>query len=238
LSEWRYQPAADLDQDLASRLRDFPRQPHIWMFLLRSLVVLFLRCYLKLYHRFEVQGREHLPLGKSFVLVANHQSHLDALSLCACLPLRFIHRAFPAAAADYFFASLPTSLFSATVINALPFDRERKGEESLAICQRLLETEGNILVLFPEGTRSATGELARFRSGVGRIVQGSETPVVPCYLEGAYRALSKGALFPRPHKLRLRIGAPRCYRELSGSKEAVQEICADLHAAVAALGDL
>ena len=53
------------------------------------------------------------------MLVANHSSHLDAPALLSALPLKKIHRAFPAAASDYFFTSLPTLAFPAVVVNAM-----------------------------------------------------------------------------------------------------------------------
>ena len=100
-------------------------------------------------------------------------------------------------------AESSASAFTAVVINGLPFDRKVNGEESLAVCRKLLETPGNILILFPEGTRSETGDLSRFRSGIGRLVEGTDVPVIPCYLEGAFQALPKGAFVPRPTKLTL-----------------------------------
>ena len=69
---------------------------------LRSLVALIIRGLLRIYHRFEIIGAENLPNDESFVLVANHSSHLDTLCLLAALPLRRLHRAFPVAAEDYF----------------------------------------------------------------------------------------------------------------------------------------
>jgi len=235
MTSWNYATAPDLNQSLAQRLRRFPRQPHLWMFVLRFLAALFLRGWLKVWHRFSVEGRENLPLGESFVLVANHQSHLDALCLKAGMPLGELHRTFPAAAADYFFASLPSSAFTAVVINGLPFDRKVDGEASLARCRELLQTPGNVLILFPEGTRSATGELGRFRSGIGRLIEGTDVPVVPCHLEGAFEAMPKGSRFPRPRKLRLRIGKARRFGKGLSGREAVTRICTELQAAVAGL---
>lgn len=233
--QWRYEPAADLNKSLEERLRDFPRQPHLWMYALRSLAALLLRAWLRIYHRFEIRGRENLPLGRSFVMVANHQSHVDAPSLTAAIPLRQLHRAFPAAAADYFFSSLQRSAFSAIVINALPFDREAGGAESLEVCRCLLRNPGNILILFPEGTRSKTGEIGRFRSGIARLVAGTDVPVVPCHLGGAHAAFPKGAALPRPAKLILTIGRPRVYE--AADQGAVERICTELHADVCALRD-
>ncbi|MBL4848756.1 MAG: 1-acyl-sn-glycerol-3-phosphate acyltransferase [Planctomycetes bacterium] len=232
---WTYTPAPDLNLSLAERLTSFPRQPHLWMIVLRTLVALFLRAWLRVYHRFSIVGRERLPLGESFVLVANHQSHLDTLCLTAGIPMGSLHQAFPAAAADYFFSSVPSSAFTAVVINGLPFDRKVNGAESLAMCRRLLETPGNILILFPEGTRSESGDLSRFRSGIGRLVEGTNVPVIPCHLEGAFEALPKGARFPRPRKLTLRIGAERRFGDRPEGRETVAQICAELEQAVAAL---
>ena len=155
--------------------------------------------------------------------------------LCA-VPLRKIHRTFPAAAADYFFSSLPRSAISAIFINALPFDRTVKGAESLAICTKLLENEGNILIIFPEGTRTTTGEMGRFRSGIGRLVAGTDLRIVPCHLTGGFEAWAKGHIFPLPRKLHLRIDAPRTYGHLDKTADSVKQICRELEERVAALG--
>ena len=236
MEEWSYQPAPDLEQSVAERLRNFPRYPDMTIYVLRSLLQIGLRGFLRLYHRFRVEGREHLPREGSFVMVGNHASHLDAPCLLSSLPLRRLHRAFPAAAADYFFSSLPRSLFTVIFVNALPFDRQKKGAESLEICRQLLERPGNILILFPEGTRSPTGEIGRFLTGIGRLTAGTTTPVVPCYLEGASAAFPKGALLPRPRKLTLRFGPPRTFAEISSKdRDAVKALCARLREDVVAL---
>jgi len=230
--EWSYSPAADLGASWRERLQGFPREPHLWMYLARGLVALALRAWLRTYHRLEVRGRERLPLGRAFVIVANHQSHLDAPTLISAMPLRQLHRTFPAAAADYFFKSFRRSLLSSVIVNGLPFERESGGADSLAICRELLESGANILILFPEGTRATSGELGRFRSGIGRLLEGTAVPVVPCHLEGAWRAFPKGSPFPRPAKLILRIGEPRSYGHLPPGRPTVEHIADDLREAV------
>ncbi len=236
MTEWEYHPAPDIDQTMSESLRNFPRQPQMLHYALRSLAALILRGWMRAYHRLRIDGRDNLPESGSFVLVCNHTSHLDTLALLCAIPLSKIHRAFPAAAADYFFSSLPRSAVSAVLINALPFDRKLKGAESLTVCAKLLATDGNMLILFPEGTRTTTGELGRFRSGVGRLVAGTDVPVLPCHLAGGFRAWPKGKLFPRPHKLHLRIGVPRRFESLEKNSQSVIEICQDLQRRVAELG--
>jgi len=236
MTEWEYHPPPDIDETMSEHLRNFPRQPYMFMYAVRSVVALLLRGWMRIYHRMRIEGRGNLPATGSFIMVCNHTSHLDTLCMLCSVPLRRIHRTFPAAAADYFFSSLPRSAVSAILINALPFDRKLKGAESLTVCAELLNNDGNVLIIFPEGTRTTTGEMGRFRSGIGRLLVGTDLPVIPCHLAGGAKAWPKGKLLPRPKKLHLRIGAAREYGHLDKSAESVQAICQDLEDTVANLG--
>ena len=169
------------------------------------------------------------------MVVANHASHMDALSLIAALPLRSIHGTYPAAAADYFFQKVPQTIVAGIFINALPFDRLAKKRHSLDLCRWVLEQPGNVLILFPEGTRSADGKLEKFKPGIGYLTAGSATPVVPCHLDGPARILPRGAAVPRPRKLRARFGPPRCFGDLSPGRESGRQIAEILQADVEAL---
>jgi 1-acyl-sn-glycerol-3-phosphate acyltransferase len=233
---WQYEPAPDLDKSIAERLRQFPREPDITVYGLRSLAALVLRAWLRIYHRLEIIGRENLPAQGSCVMVANHTSHLDTLCLLAAMPLRKLHRTFPAAAQDYFFVNVPRLAIAAVVINALPFGRQKHIRHSLEMCHELLANPGNVLILFPEGTRTATGQMGEFKAGVGLLVAGTELPVVPCHLSGGFEAWPRGKWIPRPRKLVLRIGAPQNFSSLTPGKEAAEQICSDLQKAVVELG--
>jgi 1-acyl-sn-glycerol-3-phosphate acyltransferase len=232
---WTYQPAADLDQPMIERLRRFPREPDMTVYALRSLAALVLRGWLRLYHRLEIAGRERLPDGGSFVLVANHASHLDALCLLAALPLRALHRAFPAAAEDYFFRSVPRTAFAAIVVNALPFGRKTHIRQSLALCRRLLDNPGNILILFPEGTRTATGAVGPFKPGIGLLLAGTDIPALPCRLSGSFEAWPRGRRLPRPRRVRLQIGEPRRFAAFPAGAASADAVAEALRAAVLAL---
>lgn len=235
MNPWHYEPAADLDQPLMERLRRFPREPDMLVYGLRSLGALLIRSWLRVYHRLTIIGAENLPKEGSFVLVANHASHLDVLCLLAALPLKKLHRVFPAAAADYFFESVPRTWIAAVVVNALPFSREIHVRQSLALCGQLLANPGNVLIIFPEGTRSTTGNIGRFKPGVGMLVAGCTATVVPCYLNGTWRACPKGALWPRPRTISLRIGAPKTYAHLQPGRESASVVAADLQASIETL---
>ena len=234
----------DLPDAPLARLARFPREPDILCYGFRVAAACAMRAALRVYHRFDVEGRENLPAGAtSFVMVANHASHLDTPCLQAALPLRHLRRAHPVAAADYFFSgSLPRGAAAALVFNALPFARGGGGachvRESLAICRDLLEDHaaGNVLIVYPEGTRTTSGSVGPFKRGIGDLVAGRDVPVVPCFIDGAFRAWPKGARLPRPRRVTLTIGPPRTYAHVERSKQSARMIADDLRRAVLALG--
>src|SRR5438552_8194325 len=237
MKRWRYDSANDVERTPLERLRQFPREPDMLVYGLRSLGALIIRALLRVYHRFEIIGHENLRTNRSFVIVANHCSHLDTLCLLAALPLGKLHRAFPAAAADYFFQSVPRTWVAAVVVNALPFSRQTHVRQSLSVCRELLANSGNVLIIFPEGTRSQTGETREFKSGIGALVAGRDVNVLPCYLDGAFHAWPKGRRLPRPKKVRLIVGPPRNYSSRNANKIDMCTIAAELHRAVKALGE-
>ena len=235
MKNWHYDSVPDIDQTPNNRLRQFPRDPDVLVYGVRSLCALIIRALLRIYNRFEVIGHENLRTNRSLVIVANHCSHIDTLCLLAALPLRKLHSAFPAAASDYFFQSVPRLWAAAILVNALPFARQARVRQSLSLCRELLADPGTILVIFPEGTRSTTGEVAGFKSGIGALVAGRDVEVAPCFIEGSFRAWPKGKRFPRPRKIRLVIGSPRNYRRRGTDKIDICAIAAELRQAVSEL---
>jgi 1-acyl-sn-glycerol-3-phosphate acyltransferase len=236
MEQWHYDPAADLDLRLLESLRDFPRAPDLLICGARSLAAVVLRCWLRVYHRLTIVGRQNLPADRSFMMIANHASHLDTLCLLAALPLSRLHRAFPVAARDYFCASSPRALLTKVIVNALPFERCLAPWRSLSVCAHLLQSPGTVLIYFPEGTRSGGPEPGEFKPGVALLAAGRDIPVVPCHLAGTHAALPKGAWWPRPRAVRLTIGRPRVYAHLPATKESARRICRELREAVIALG--
>jgi len=232
MKKWLYDSARDVDQAATDRLRQFPREPDMVIYGLRSLGALIIRGLLHIYNHFEIIGHQNLRTNRSLVIVANHCSHIDTLCLLAALPLRKLHRAFPAAASDYFFQSVPRLWAAAILVNALPFARQARVRESLSLCRQLLANPGTILIIFPEGTRSTTGEVGEFKSGIGALVAGCDVAVAPCFVDGSFQAWPKGKRFPRPRKVRLVVGRPRNYRDRGTDKIDFCAIAAELRGAV------
>jgi 1-acyl-sn-glycerol-3-phosphate acyltransferase len=168
-------------------------------------------------------------------MICNHSSHLDAVCLLATLPLTRVHHAFPVAAADYFFSTRLRSMLSTIAVNGLPIDRHN-GSNGIEVCRRLLTDTKTVLIIFPEGTRTCSGSLGRFRSGAARLVAGTDIPVVPCYLSGAFEAWPKGRFLPRPGTLRLHIGRPRTFPAVVAlDRDAVAGLSSQLRDEVIAL---
>jgi 1-acyl-sn-glycerol-3-phosphate acyltransferase len=236
MEQWHYDPAADFDQVLIEQLGDWPFAPNWLIRTARTLTAVVLRCWLRIYHGLTIVGRHNLPSDRSFILIANHASHLDTLCLLAALPFGRLDRAFPAVAKDYFCVSALRAFLAALVVNILPFDRRLAPWQSLSVCAHILKKPGNILIFFPEGTRTSCIEPAEFKPGVALLAAGTDIPVLPCHLAGTHGALPKGAWFPRPRNVRLTIGAPRIYAHLPATKESAKQICHELREAVISLG--
>ena len=196
--------------------------------------LLIVRPFLVLFIGLRVRGREHLPAEGRFLLVANHTSHLDTVSLLALFPLAQLRRIRPVAAADYFERNRVVSWLTRTLFNILPIERSRERiTPENDPRKRMLEAleAGYALILFPEGTRRSTAEeVGRFKTGVATLVQNAPgLPVVPAYLVNMGRSLPKGEWIPVPLFCEVHIGAPRL---LSGTTE---EVVTALQSAVASL---
>lgn len=235
---WSYTPAADTGLPEGQRLASVQRESGLVSTLGVAAATTLSKLYLRLWHRYRVENPQRLPGGTPFVMVANHASHLDHMSLRNALPLGLRVKTLPLAAGDVFFSSGPRAAASAVVLNALPVWRKRTtGKAMTALRERLLL--GRVgYVLFPEGSRARTGVMSRFKPGVGMLVAGTPVPVVPCYIDGAHAALAPGARWPRPRRVRVVVGEPITFQALRDDREGWDSVAATLEDAVRTLGGL
>jgi 1-acyl-sn-glycerol-3-phosphate acyltransferase len=237
MDEWQYKPAGDHGLKPQESLRSLKRETGLVASVTQAAWRLAVRGYLRGYHRLRIDGGEHLPAQAPFVMVANHSSHLDALTLASALPWRLRQSAFPIAAGDVFFETPAMMLFSAMMLNALPMWRKSCGPHAMKQLRERLIGDPAIYVLFPEGTRSRDGSMGRFKPGLGMLVAESSVPVVPCYLHGAFEACPPKGKMPLPLPIHLRIGPPVQFSDVANDRTGWQEIAARLEAAVGALRD-
>jgi 1-acyl-sn-glycerol-3-phosphate acyltransferase len=161
------------------------------------------------YCRLTVEGRDSLP-ASPFILCSNHTSHIDSAVLMTASGRPFSAFAL-LGASDYFFDSRRVRFVVSRFMNVIPIDRHaqpRSLRRSLAMCDDFLQrTRGN-LILYPEGTRSSSGEMQAFKKGAGLFAVELGVPVVPAYIEGAHNILAKGKNVPRPGAVKVRFGEP------------------------------
>src|SRR5262252_7464221 len=176
MDDWKYKPAQDLGIGEAERMRSVKRESGLVGLITRNLWWWWVRGILRLTERVDVVGRENLPSAPPFVLVANHSSHLDVMVLATALPLRLRNCVFPLAAGDTFFETPAIAAFATGMLNALPMWRTNCGHHAIDTLRERLVSEPCGYILFPEGTRSRTGQMNSSRHGVGMLVASSSVP--------------------------------------------------------------
>ncbi len=152
--------------------------------------------------RVEMEGLENLV--EPAVLVCNHVSWYDVFALVTHLPVdaRFVGK--KEIAKIPFFG--PAWLASGHI----PIDRSdrRAAIRSLEQAGETLRKHGGVVVMFPEGTRSADGELQPFKKGAFMLALQLGVPVIPAAVTGSRRIMRKGSPLVHPGTMKVRIGAP------------------------------
>lgn len=235
MRKWHYQPAQDVGLPPAARATSLVREPTLFETVVHHASWEVIRGCLVLHQHLRVIDPEFIPRSAPFVLVANHSSHFDALVLGSMLPRHFRGEVFALAAADTFFATPVLATLSAFFLNALPLWRDHGARHALESLRRRLVEDQGCLILFPEGTRTRTGTMGTFKPGIGALVAGTEVPVVPCHIRGAFESWPAQFARPRRGRIMVRVGPPRSYPWTSHTRSGWNEVAADLEAAVRGL---
>src|ERR1700757_4006126 len=155
--------------------------------------------FFHIYFRLSRIGREHIPADGPVIIAANHRSFLDPFVIAAMArrPMYYVAK-----------KELFTKGWQAWLLNSLgafPVDRGAADRDMLDTARAILD-RGDIVLIFPEGTRVRPGSLGNPKRGVGRLALETGAPVVPLAVIGT-EAVRKGWKI-RPHKVRIRAGRP------------------------------
>ena len=168
---------------------------------------LILRPLFLLVFRPHVRGKENVPASGPFIIASNHLSFIDSMAI----PLMSPRRVGYLAKAEYFTTPgfrgwLTKTLF--TALGALPVERQthRAAQEALDTAMTVLKAGGGFGV-YPEGTRSKDGRLARGKTGVAWLALTADCPVVPVGITGTDRIQPIGARYWRPHRFAVTFGS-------------------------------
>ncbi len=167
--------------------------------------------YEKLFHT-RVTGRAYVPKTETFLVAANHASHLDMGLVKHALGDWGPHLV-ALAAKDYFFEDPIKRAYFENFTNLVPMDRHGSLRESLRLASEVIK-QGYVLLIFPEGTRSTTGRMSDFKPSLGYLALANQVSVLPMYLAGTHDALPKGSLLPKNRDIAAHVGPLVTWQEL------------------------
>ena len=175
---------------------------------------------------------------KQFIIIANHNSHVDTMVLLSSLPLSQLKRTHPVATATYFgkkkWLELLSNLFVNTVLIQRRDEKSPETDQGKAL-ERLMKKleQGHSLIFFPEGSRGEPEQMQAFKKGIGVLLQKfPHIPFIPVYLKGMGKILPKGSLLPVPYDAQVYFGEPTLCQH-----NTVEEIVAEVESAILVLKD-
>lgn len=160
---------------------------------LRFIFFGFVRLFVLVLLGMNVRRRHLLPKQGPAIVVANHNSHLDTLVLMSLFSLHSLPSIRPIAAADYFLKTRGMAWLATRLIGIIPMERGKASRnfDPLQPCCDALD-RGDIIILFPEGSRGEPEKLSQFKKGIAYLAERyPAVPVTPVFLHGLGKALPK-----------------------------------------------
>lgn len=185
--------------------------------------------FLKLIVGVQFTDCRFLKKEKQFIILANHNSHLDTLSLLASLPGDLLWKVKPVAAEDYFGKTRFQASISNFFINTLLIRRKGEKDSEHDPIRKMLEAidAGYSLILFPEGTRGKPEQMGKIKSGIARILSlRPEVKYIPVFMTGMGRSLPKGKMILLPYKASIYYGMPALVKS-TDTHEILEQITGD-----------
>jgi long-chain acyl-CoA synthetase len=213
--------------------------------LFRFTITAIFSLIMRLFFSIKVEGQENVPKEGACIFYPNHTSFLDGPAIAASLPRRRGFQIFYFIFIPYFFRPFIKSRLLRNIVKMerfIPFDFSTHFLESLRSCYYVLN-HGKSLCFFPEGIRSSTGEVGKFKQGFGILAKETGAKLVPVAIEGAHEAWGSAAKYPRPHPISVRFGKPFLVKDLEkeglacGVHNCYDAICAAARKALIELKD-
>lgn len=166
------------------------------------------KAYLKIFVGVAYNNTHHLKPESQFIIIANHNSHLDTLCLMSAVPGNILWKVKPVAAKDYFGKTPFRASASNYVLNTLLIDRKGTADRENPIDRMVQELDaGYSLIIFPEGTRGAADKMEKLKSGIAHILLSRpHIKYIPAYLTGMGKSLPKGKFMVLPYKSSVNFG--------------------------------
>ncbi|MFH1476069.1 MAG: (d)CMP kinase [Verrucomicrobiota bacterium] len=193
----------------------------------------FFLCYLLIFHRYKTHGLKHVPRNGGCIIVSNHASFLDPIAVCCNIWNRHVYFL----ARDTLFKQSRFMKWWAIAVGTLPIDRTKGDIRALKEAINLVR-QGNMMCLFPEGTRTRDGKLQSVKAGIGFLIEKAGVPVIPAYVSGTFEAFHRDARRIKFRKISTYFGKPLTPEDCAvfkGDPERHQKIADLVMARIAAL---
>jgi len=199
-------------------------------FFLWLLYGVLMRFFLRVIVGVKYAHKSVLKEQKQFILVANHNSHLDTMAMMTALPFRQRAKTHPVAAGDYFGGTRLKAYISYLLINAILIRRKKDQAEAdpIELMSEALR-KGDSLILFPEGSRGEPEKMQEFKKGIGILLQRfPHIPYIPVYMKGMGKTLPKGETLLVPFDCYVLFGNPHMPKspDIEG---IVKEVAEEVH---------
>jgi len=178
-----------------------------FLFILYSILM---RNFLRVIVGIKYVNKEALKKSDPFIIVANHNSHVDAMALMSALSFSQLKKTHPVAAGDYFGKSPLKAFITRLFTNSLLIRRSKDadGANPIDMMSDALQ-KGDSLILFPEGSRGEPQKMQQFKKGIGIILQKNpKIAYIPVYMTGMGRILPKGETLLVPFDSYVIFGEP------------------------------
>ena len=153
-----------------------------------------------------IEGESNVPQHVNFIVAPNHASHIDTGLVKRALGKDVAEQTVAVAAADYWFDTKYKRAYMNNFTTLVPIERTGSLRQSLRHVTRILH-EGYNALIFPEGTRSTTGEIAEFKPVIGYLALNQKIGILPIYLWGTFEAYPKGMTIPKRDSIGAKVGA-------------------------------
>ena len=171
-----------------------------------------------------IEGQGNVPQHVNFIVAPNHASHIDTGLVKKALGKDVAEQTVAVAAADYWFDTKYKRAYMNNFTTLVPIERTGSLRQSLRHVTRILN-EGYNALIFPEGTRSLTGEIAEFKPVIGYLALHQKVGILPIHIWGTFEAYPKGMTIPTKESIGAKIGAKigrfLSYEELRDMTEGV-----------------
>ncbi|MDD5668864.1 MAG: AMP-binding protein, partial [Candidatus Omnitrophica bacterium] len=165
-----------------------------------------------------VRNRSAMPYNGPCIIVPNHTSYFDAFIIFAALPFKSAINTYFIGFKKYFY--FPVIRHMIKVAKLLPLDISLDVVEVMKTCSYLLKHD-KMICYFPEGERSIDGNVMRFKKGIGILAKELNIPIMPVYIDGAYRSWSRRMRVPKLARLTVTFGKLTTYSQLFPTSEAI-----------------